>query len=130
MHRKFSLILTLTAWCFATGSQWDVAQTFGWARMFAAYAQTLPVIEALEKTFSGQELCGICEIVQDARQDAQGDSAAHAAAKPTGKVPEAIAPALLVIHGTAVPPPRPTAGRIPAGEQRGSPPTPPPRAAA
>ena len=35
MRRKLSLVLTLTAWLLATGSHWDLVQTFAYARMFA-----------------------------------------------------------------------------------------------
>jgi hypothetical protein len=132
MRRKVSLLLTLTAWFFATGSQWDVAQTLGWARMFAGYAQTMPVFEALQKTFSGQELCGICEVVQDARQDGgTKDGASGAAAtKSLAKLPLALPPATVSVFAAPEPVLRSARGDSVRGTLRASPPLPPPRAAA
>ncbi len=129
MRRRLSLLLTLTAWFFATGSQWDVAQTFGWARMFASYAQTMPVLEALQKTFSGDELCGVCDAVQDAKQGGS-DTSAAAGAKSLAKVPLMLPPgAWGVVH---LPPPAfghpPTV--LPLEAPRATPPLPPPRATA
>jgi hypothetical protein len=131
MRRKASLLLTLTAWFFATGSQWDVAQTFAWARMFATYAQSMSVLEAAKKTFSGEELCGVCDVVQDARQSGEDEAAgATTAAKALGKLPLMIPASAVLV--TAVPAPvlRPDATASPPGTSRACPPTPPPRAAA
>ena len=47
MRRKFSLVLTLAAWLLATGSQWDLAQTFAWGRMIVTYSQTMSVAQAV-----------------------------------------------------------------------------------
>jgi hypothetical protein len=131
MRRRASLLLTLTAWFFATGSQWDVAQTFGWARMFAGYAQSMTLLEAVQKTFSGEELCGVCDVVQDARQDGKNDAGASGAttARSLGKLPMLLPPAAVIV--TAVPGPvlRPAAAATPREALRATPPTPPPRAA-
>mgnify|MGYP003350610017 FL=1 len=93
------MLLTLTAWFFATGSQWDIAQTFGWARMFVAYTQTMPVLEALQKTLSGEELCGVCEVVQEARHDGQDQTDSHDAAgtKSLAKLPLVLPPATVTV---------------------------------
>ena len=37
IRRQLSLILTLIAWLFATGSHWDLVQAFGWGRMVTIY---------------------------------------------------------------------------------------------
>jgi hypothetical protein len=132
MRRKVSLLLTLTAWFFATGSQWDVAQTFAWARMFTTYAQSMPLLEAAKKTFSGEELCDVCEVVQDARQDGQAESQSSGAAgaKALGKLPMVMQPELLFVlrHPPSVL--RPPSSAFPPEATRATPPTPPPRAAA
>jgi hypothetical protein len=130
VRRRLSLLLTLTAWFFATGSQWDVAQTFGWARMFTSYAQTMPVLEALQKTFSGDEFCGVCEVVQDARQDGPGQAARHdaAGAKALGKLPLVLPPAAVTVTAAPLPLPRPDRAAPARGTLRASPPLPPPRA--
>lgn len=132
MRRKVSLLLTLTAWTLATGSQWDVAQTFGWARMFAGYVQTMPVLEALQKTFSGDELCGVCEVVQEARQDDAGQSDAKDAAgtKSLAKLPMVLSPATTLVSAARIPTPRPGRAVPVRGTLRASPPLPPPRATA
>lgn len=131
MRRKASLLLTLTAWFFATGSQWDVVQTFAWARMFTTYAQSMPLLEAAKKTFSGEELCGVCEVVQDTRQGAQDESQASTPAegKALGKMPMAIPQEVWFVlrlpPSALCPPP----SVFPPEALRASPPTPPPRAA-
>ena len=70
MHRKLSLIVTLFAWLFATGSHWDLVQTFAWGKMFSQYAQTMSWTDAVRMTFTAENFCGVCEIVDDARADA------------------------------------------------------------
>lgn len=121
----------LTAWFFATGSQWDVAQTFAWARMFTTYAQAMPLLEAAQKTFSGEELCDVCDVVQDARQGGPVESSpgGAAGAKVLGKIPVVLPrEASFVLR---LPPASlcPLPAVFPPGTLRASPPTPPPRAA-
>jgi hypothetical protein len=131
MRRQLSLILTLSAWLLATGSPWDLVQTFGWGRMIATYSQSMPLLQAVKKTFSGEALCGVCELVQSAtqRQDAAGAKVAGT------KAPEKIffvsAPRALVF---ASPAPM-CAGLVPdvsapSSAERPAPPLPPPRSAA
>ena len=71
MRRRFSLVLTLTAWLLATGGQWEVVQTFGWGRMILSYSQSMPLLRAVEQTFRGDTLCGVCMAVQAAKQQQQ-----------------------------------------------------------
>ncbi len=68
MRQRFAIILTFAAWLFATGSHWDLVQTFAWGQMFARYAQTMSYTEAARLTFSADSFCGLCEVVQEARQ--------------------------------------------------------------
>lgn len=86
MRRQLSLVLTLAAWLLATGSHWDLVQTFGWARMIVTYSHSMSLRLAVEKTFAGDALCGVCEVVQGAKeqQDATGTKA------PGTKAPEKI----------------------------------------
>ncbi len=132
MRRKVSLLLTLTAWFFTTGSQWDVAQTFAWARMVTTYAQSMPLLEAAKKTFSGAELCDVCEVVQDARQGAQDESNANGAAgaKALGKMPMVIQWETVFVRRQPSFDLRPQSSAFPPEAPRAAPPTPPPRAAA
>ena len=128
MRRQLSLILTLTAWLFATGGHWDLVQTFGWGRMIVTYSQSMSLRQAVEKTFAGDTLCGVCEMVQGGKQ--QQDAAGTKA--PGTKAPEKIV--FISTHGVLVyATPAPLfAGRVPAvsallSADRTAPPLPPPR---
>lgn len=85
MCRQCSLILTLVAWLFATGSHWELVQTFAWGRMITTYSRSMPLLQAVKKTFSGEAMCGICEAVREARQQDANDARA-----PGPKAPEKI----------------------------------------
>ena len=67
MHRRLPIVLTLVAWLLATGVQWDLLQVFGWARMVVNHSQTMSITAAVKKTFGG-EMCGVCEIVSQAKR--------------------------------------------------------------
>jgi hypothetical protein len=67
---RLKIIVILTSWFLATGSQWDFAQAFGWSRMFVRYAETMSVTAAVERTFSG-ETCEICRAVRRAKDSEQ-----------------------------------------------------------
>lgn len=75
MRQKLALIMTLAAWLVATGSHWDLVQTFAWGKMFATYSQTMSYTDAARMTFSPDNFCGVCEFVADVSQDADDDSA-------------------------------------------------------
>lgn len=67
MVRRSRLIVMLLAWLVATGSHWDLVQTFAWGRMIASYSRTMPLSEAIRLTFQPETMCGVCEIVADAK---------------------------------------------------------------
>jgi hypothetical protein len=69
MRSKFTHLIMLTAWLFATGVQWDLVQVAAWARMFANNARVLPWRDALELTFSPDGMCHACHAVREAKQD-------------------------------------------------------------
>ena len=128
MRRQVSLVLTLTAWLFATGSHWDLVQAYGWGRMIVTYSHSMSLRQAVETTFKGDTLCGVCEVVQGGKQqqDATGTKA------PGTQAPEKIffvsTPGVLVY---ATPAPL-CAGQIAdasalASADRTAPPLPPPR---
>jgi hypothetical protein len=128
MRRRLSLILTLTAWLLATGGQWDVVQAFGWGRMIVTYSQSMPLLRAVEQTFRGDTLCGVCVAVQSAKEQ-QPPAGAKAATTPA---PEKIflanaarvrvfASAVFTCTGTVPDLPAPTSA------ERSAPPGPPPR---
>lgn len=84
MRPKLSLITMLVAWLLATGSHWDLVQTFAWGRMIATYSQSMSLSEAVKLTFTPDNLCGMCESVSEAKQ--RQDAAVPADAKAPGKI--------------------------------------------
>lgn len=101
MRRQLSLVLTLAAWLFATGSHWDLVQTFAWGRMFATYAQSMPLLQAVQKTFATDGMCGICEMVQNAKEQGAGD-AKTPGAKASEKIFLVSAPGVLTFISPAL----------------------------
>lgn len=75
MRSRLALILTLFAWLLATGSQWDVVQVAAWGRMFAANVQTLPLLQAANRTFSPEGRCELCGAVSEAKRQQENSSA-------------------------------------------------------
>lgn len=74
MRRRLPFLSLLCAWLLATGSQWDLVQTFAWGKMIVTYAQTMPLTDAVRLTFTPNNLCGLCEAVSEAQQQ-QTDAA-------------------------------------------------------
>lgn len=119
----------LAAWLLATGSHWDLVQTFGWGRMIANYSQTMSLAQAVRLTFTPDNMCGVCTIVADAKQSASDD------ALPGNNTPKKIlltcAPLALVFAGPASLCIGLLPERIaPPSAERAAPPTPPPNALA
>lgn len=129
MRRRISLILTLAAWLLATGSHWDLVQTFAWGRMIATYSQTVPLAEAIRLTFTPENMCGICSAVSTAKQQ-QSDAAAIPGGKLDGKILLAFTPAPApVVAAPSFVSPVFDHPWTPISE-RAAPPVPPPRSAA
>lgn len=125
MKRRFQITCLLLAWFAATGAQWDLVQVFGWARMLAQYAQTMPLTEAVKKTFGG-EMCGVCAAVSHAKQDA--DSTNAPGGKLDLKLPLVFEPTpAFVLGASGASVWRHPEARAP-GADRAPPPLPPPRA--
>ncbi|CAM2987679.1 hypothetical protein [Rariglobus hedericola] len=125
MRRKLSLITMLTAWLLATGSHWDLVQTFAWGRMIANYSQSMSLAQAVKLTFTPDNLCGVCESVSEAKQ--HQDSALPSDAKSTGKIlmvfqPQPVFFATLPVIGKWTP-----SVTSPVMRDRSPPPVPPPR---
>ena len=130
MRRKLSLVLTLCAWLLATGSHWDLVQTFAWGRMIATYSESMSFTQAVQKTFSAGATCGVCDAVATAKQQETADSSAPTApGKSFGKIllvfaPESLSPLFIL----------PVVLPWSPGDQsalsvcRAAPPLPPPRA--
>ena len=130
MLRKLQLSLVLLAWLLATGSQWDLVQTFAWGRMIATKAQTMPLAEAMQRTFTPGYECPICKAVAAAKkQEAQSHDATTPDAKAPGKILLVFQPTPTVIITAPDVSPWPSDDQTSAGTRRAAPPTPPPRAA-
>jgi hypothetical protein len=129
MRHRCNLCLILLAWFAATGSQWDFVQVFAWGRMFAGYAQTMPLGRAVSLTFEPDNLCSICRMVKEARQH-QDESGVPQSGSAAGKAPLVFQAAQRVVVE------KPAVARWWASEPtaqdvlRAAPPIPPPRAAA
>ena len=76
MTRRLQLCSVLLAWLLATGSHWEVVQTFAWGRMIAGYVRTMPLVDAIRLTFTADNLCPVCEIVKEAKQQQDGTTPA------------------------------------------------------
>lgn len=127
MRHRLSLILTLTAWLLATGSHWDLVQTFAWGRMIVTSAQSMPLLSAVKRTFTPEAMCDLCHVVAAAKQDSSAKNPAVPIKAP-GKVLLLCSPTGFVTHGPVLL----CAGRassiasaLSAG--RDAPPSPPPR---
>ena len=128
MRRRLSLISLLCAWLLATGSQWDLVQTFAWGKMIVTYAETMPLTDAVRLTFTPDNMCGVCEAVSEAKQQQADDTLPG---EPSGKLVKiplvfqassdfvASAPAVLGLS--------PAALLEMQGVARAAPPVPPPR---
>jgi hypothetical protein len=60
-------MLLLATIGFSSGLHVVVFQMYGWARMYLEYSEYMSSEEALELTFSGRELCGVCEAADNIR---------------------------------------------------------------
>jgi hypothetical protein len=130
MKGKLLPMLILSAGLLGTGCPWDFMQTIAWVRMFNGYAQSMTFAQAVKKTFSGDEACGMCRMIEAARHDV-----AKSAAIPAERLPEKLlfissvrrviySPRNEVCTNTL------RALSLPASAERAAPPVPPPRASA
>lgn len=128
MHRKVPLVLTLVAWLLATGAQWDLLQTFAWARMFSENARVLPLGAALARTFSPEGRCELCGVVSTAKQQQHDAEGSVPGGKVEGKVLLVFQPAPLVREPASQVTPWTLSEPLFASAGRAAPPLPPPRA--
>ena len=129
MCRRLPLITLLTAWLFATGSQWDLLQTFAWGRMIATYSQSMSVSQAVKLTFTSDNLCGLCQSVSVAKQQQEHDTALPNEAKPFGKILLIFQPVAVLVPRGPIAAPWGWTHVVPAFRDRSPPPLPPPRVA-
>lgn len=125
MFRRLQICTVLLAWLLATGSHWDLVQTFGWGRMISQYSRSMSLTEAVRLTFSPNNLCSVCELVRDAKKtEAPATPAADTLATKILLVFQPAEPIFLRL---------PTKARwslsdlFPPAASRATPPVPPPR---
>jgi hypothetical protein len=71
VRKKFATFSLLLAWLCANGALLDGVQVFAWAKMFAGYAQVMPVGEALRVTFDPNKPCDLCLGIASAKETAR-----------------------------------------------------------
>ncbi len=124
MRRKLQILLVLSTWLLATGSQWDMLQVFAWGKMITTYSRTMSVKRAVILTFTPTNLCEVCQLVNDAK--AKEDPARGASKAPERPVVIASEPTL-VVASPVLSARVAIADLAMAGEGRPAPPLPPPR---
>ena len=71
VRRTVAITSLFLAWLCANGAILDLAQCLAWTRMFASYAETLPVGEALRETFDARKPCALCRAISHAKESQQ-----------------------------------------------------------
>ena len=133
--RRLTTLFVLCAWLLASGAHWDLAQGFAWVRMTVNYSRTMPLAEAVRLTFTADNLCGVCELVAEARTRAEADTSGTAATPSPGdfaakgKLLLSAAPEHLFVYRTPPSPAWPEEQFRPDACARPAPPVEPPRAA-
>ena len=61
----------MIAWLCANGALWDAMQVAAWSKMFAGYAETMPVSDALRETFDASKPCEMCRGIAKAKNDTE-----------------------------------------------------------
>src|SRR6266446_5930097 len=121
LARLSKYVLALTLAC-SIGLHWAFFQAVAWTGMVASYARSLPISEALEKTFDGKHPCQLCkQIAAGKRSEKKADSQTR-----LKKLEFPAAPAALLLSGpssfTEL-----RAGNVSADPLTHAPPVPPPR---
>jgi len=118
----------LTAWLLATGSHWDLLQTFAWGRMIATYSQSMSLSQAVKLTFTADNLCGLCQSVSEVKQQQAHETALPSEAKSLGKIPLVFQPVAVFFPRGTISVPWGWNHAVPIFRDRSPPPLPPPRA--
>lgn len=67
--KRYLAAFMLFAVVWMNGFQVVALQGVAWARMFSEYNELMSPSEALEFTVSGRELCGVCLLADDIREE-------------------------------------------------------------
>jgi len=120
--RRLAKACLVAALAVSLGLHWALLQAVAWAGMVTSYSRTMPVAEALARTFDGKHPCNLCKLVREGQKSERHKEA-----------PKPVAPldASLAASATALFPPIPHPWResVPhiAASRTESPPVPPPR---
>jgi hypothetical protein len=68
MLRRLQITSIFVAWLLATGSHWEMVQTFAWGRMILNEAKSMSLSAAVQETLSGEKPCAVCVLVAAAKQ--------------------------------------------------------------
>ena len=74
LMRRLTHGIVLAAFVFSCGGQWYALQCVAWIKMIHDYAQTAPLTQAVQMTFSGQYPCSICKAIAEKKNDEQRKS--------------------------------------------------------
>jgi len=66
--RRLFRLLVFAALILTVGAHWAILQSIAWVSMTVAYSQSVPVKEALTKTFDGQHPCDLCHLVASGKE--------------------------------------------------------------
>ncbi len=72
MRRTLQILMIFIVACSSSGHL-AVLQVVAWTGMFVENVQEGDLDETLEKTFGGQQPCGLCHAIEDAAQAAGGE---------------------------------------------------------
>jgi hypothetical protein len=62
------MLLICVAFFALAGGHWVVLQMIAWAQMVRDYSKSVPIAEAIVRTFSGEYPCGMCTRISAERQ--------------------------------------------------------------
>ena len=71
VSRRLHTIATAVVLAASLGMHWAVLQTVAWAGMLAEFSKDAPLVEAIGKTFSGDNPCRLCIEVNKGRSAEQ-----------------------------------------------------------
>jgi hypothetical protein len=71
MRQRLSLLIALTSCLLATGTHWDLIQTFAWGRMLVNSSQSMSLAAAVKNTFTPSARCSLCRAVAKAKHPSE-----------------------------------------------------------
>lgn len=66
--RRVRVVAALVALGFFLGLHWGMLQAVAWTRMLVEFSQSMPLGEAVARTFDGRHPCALCLEVRRGRQ--------------------------------------------------------------